>query len=84
MKCFYVYSEDDACFDCGVAEKKVFGYYRGDPTEAVMMKIAKKIYKNLDPEKFEKQVRVSKYVIVYNNGWSKTIHEAEEFELEDV
>ena len=84
MKCFYVYSEGDACFDCGVAEKEIFGYYRGEPTEAAMMKIAKQIYKDLDPEQFEKNVTVTKYVIIYNNGWNKTIHEVEEFELEDI
>ena len=49
-----------------------------------MMKIAKQIYKDLDPEQFEKNVTVTKYVIIYNNGWNKTIHEVEEFELEDI
>ena len=85
MKCFYVYTEEDACLGFSeYAEKKILGYYRGEPTEAAMMKIAKKIYKDLDPEEFEKQVSVYKYTIVYDNGWSKIVHEAEEFELEDV
>lgn len=83
-KCFYVYSEGDPCFDCGVAEKNIFGYYLGVPDEAAMMKIAKQIYKDLDPEEFEKHVTVTKYTIIYDNGWSKTVHEAESFELEDV
>ncbi len=83
-KCFYVYTEEDTCFDCGVAKKNIFGYYRGEPDEEAMMKIAKQIYKDMDPEEFEKQVKVYKYTIVYDNGWSKTVHEAEEFELEDV
>lgn len=83
MKCFYVYHEEDACFDCGVAKKEIFGYYRGEPSEAAMMKIAKQIYKDLDPEEFEKRVSVYKYTIVYDNGWSKTVHEAEEFELNE-
>ena len=84
MKCFYVFSEKDACFDCGVAEKKIFGYYRGEPDEAVMTRIAKKIYNDLDSEEFEKQVTVTRCAIIYDNGWSKTIHEAESFELEDA
>lgn len=68
----------------GVAEKEIFGYYRGEPDEAVMTRIAKKIYNDLDPEEFEKQVTVTKYAIIYDNRWSKTVHEAEEFELEDI
>lgn len=83
MKCFYVYTEEDACPDCGVALKEIFGYYRGEPNEAVMMKIAKQIYKDLDSEEFEKQVKVYKYTIIYDNGWYKTVHEAEEFELNE-
>ena len=87
MKCFYVYvyTEEDACFGCGVmSENNICGYYRGEPDEAVMMRIAKKIYKDLDSEEFEKHVTVSKYMIIYNNGWKKTIHEVGNFELEDV
>ena len=49
-----------------------------------MMKIAKQIYKDLDTEEFEKQVSAYKYTIIYDNGWSKTVHEAEEFELKDI
>lgn len=87
MKCFYVYTytEEDAWFDAGVIYKKnIFEYYRGEPNEAVMMKIAKQIYKDMVPEEFEKQVKVYKSKIVNDNGWHKTVHEAEEFELKDI
>lgn len=84
MKCFYVYTEEEACFDCGVKEKNIFGYYRGEPNAVVMMRIAKKIYKDLDPEQFEKHVTVSKYMIIYNDGWNKVIHQVKKFELEDI
>ena len=72
------------CDECGVSKKDIFGYYRGEPNEAVMMKIAKQIYKDLDPEEFEKQVKVYKSTIVYDNGLWKTVYEAEEFELKDI
>ena len=86
MKCFYVYiyTEEDAWFDRVIYKKNISGYYRGEPNEVVMMKIAKQIYKDLDPEQFEKHVTVTKHTIIYDNGWHKTVHEAEEFELEDV
>ena len=87
MKCFYVYTytEEDACFGCGVMnENNICGYYRGEPNEAVMMKIAKQIYKDMDPEEFEKQVKVYKSTIINDNGWHKTVHEAKEFELENI
>ena len=87
MKCFYVYTytEEDVWFDAGVIYKKnIFEYYRGEPNEAVMMKIAKQIYKDMDPEEFEKQVKVYKSTIINDNGWHKTVHEAKEFELKDI
>lgn len=52
MKCFYVYTytEEDAWFDRVIYKKNIFGYYQDEPNEAVMMKIAKQIYKDMDPE----------------------------------
>lgn len=54
MKCFYVYTEDDACFDCGESRKNIVGYYKGELTEEKMKKIARKIFKDMTDEEFEK------------------------------
>ena len=85
MKCFYVYTEDDACFDCGESRKNIVGYYKGELTEEKMKKIARKIFKDMTDEEFEKEVIVWKYDIIWKvDGYTKMDYQVEEFELEDV
>ena len=85
MKCFYVFTEDDACFDCGEATKNIVGYYKGEPSEEKMMKIARKIFKDLSDEEFKNEVTVGKYAIIWrNDSYNRMYYQVEEFELEDI
>ena len=85
MKCFYVYTEDDHCFDCGEGTKNIVGYYKGELSEEKMMKIARKIFKDLSDEEFEHDVTVGKYAIIWrNDSYERMYYQVEEFELENI
>lgn len=41
VKGFYIYVEEDTCFDCGRSDRNVLGWYKGEPDKETLTKIAK-------------------------------------------
>ena len=87
MKGFYLYNEDEPCFDCGESHREILGFYAGSPDKSIMLKLARKQFSHLTDEQFAKQVEVTDWSFhftgnVYNRheDWYYT----EEFELKEA
>lgn len=80
VKGFYVYVEEDTCFDCGRSERNILGWYKGEPDKKTLTKIAKSyVEKGIIPYE-ESQLAVFTGRIIAE----QTVYEAETFTLNEV
>ena len=84
VKGFYVYVEEDACFDCGRSDRNILGWYKGEPDKETLEKIAKSyVEKGVIPYD-ESQLAVYDGRVFADNGFAKTLYETETFTLAEV
>ena len=92
---FYVYNEEDTCFDCGRADKNIIGWYKGSPTKEKMQKIAEKQFEELhgrkpEPADYQGDDRLidvgDSFFRIFSTFYTSRCdyYQAEEFELKEV
>ena len=80
IKGFYIYFEEDTCFDCGRSERNILGWYKGEPDNETLTKIAKAyVEKGIIPYE-ESQLAICDGRIIAE----QTVYETETFTLNEV
>ena len=80
---FYVYFVEGTCFDCGAEDRTILGWYKGEPSKEILMKIMKSYVKdNVIPYE-EDQLTVTDWCIIANS-FSKVLYRTETFTLKEV
>ena len=93
VKGFYVYVEEDTCFDCGQGDKNILGWYKGEPDKETLTKIAKAFVKNEVIPYEESQLTICDGRIIaektlyegpHKTFSEQTVYETETFTLNEV